>query len=187
MNSIFKRLPTNLNLFGKQSTKSFSKAVVGANGRELHLKDDRPLSEFDPEMAELILKEQRRQHRGIELIASENFASRYSLQLQGSCLTNKYSEGYPGARYYGGNENIDEIERLAQKRALEAYGLDENEWAVNVQALSGCPANFAIYTALVPPGEKIMGLSLAEGGHLSHGFYTPTRKVSATSMFWESK
>ena len=86
---------------------------MGANGRKLHLQDDKPLEEFDPEMAQLLLKEQRRQFRGIELIASENFASRYTFQLQGSCLTNKYSEGYPGARYYGGNENIDEVERLA--------------------------------------------------------------------------
>ena len=107
--------------------------------------------------------------------------------MQGSCLTNKYSEGYPGARYYGGNEFIDEIELLAQKRALQAYGLDENEWAVNVQAFSGCPANFAIYTALIPPGERLMGMSLTEGGHLSHGFKTATRNVSATSLFWESK
>lgn len=76
---------------------------------------------------------------------------------------------------------------MAQKRALEAYGLDKNEWAVNVQTFSGCPANFAIYTALIPPGERLMGMSLTEGGHLSHGFYTPTRKVSATSLFWESK
>lgn len=102
-------------------------------------------------------------------------------------MTNKYSEGYPGARYYGGNEVIDEIELLAQKRTLAAYGLDGNEWGCNVQAFSGCPANFAIYTALIPPGERLMGMSLSEGGHLSHGFYTPTRKVSATSLFWESK
>ena len=109
------------------------------------------------------------------------------MQLQGSCLTNKYSEGYPGARYYGGNEYIDEIEKLAQKRTLDAYKLDPEEWAVNVQCFSGCPANFAIYTALIPPGERLMGMALTEGGHLSHGFYTPTRKVSATSHFWESK
>ena len=86
---------------------------MGANGRRLPLPDDKPLMEFDPEMANLLLSEQKRQFRGIELIASENFASRYTLQLQGSCLTNKYSEGYPGARYYGGNEFIDEIELLA--------------------------------------------------------------------------
>ena len=134
-----------------------------------------------------MLKEQKRQFNGIELIASENYTSRYVLQMQGSCLTNKYSEGYPGARYYGGNEWIDEIERLAQDRAMEAYQLDKDIWGVNVQAFSGCPANFAIYTALIPPGGRLMGMSLAEGGHLSHGFYTENRKVSATSMFWESK
>jgi len=90
--------------------------------------------------------------------------------MQGSCLTNKYSEGYPGARYYGGNEWIDKIELLCQKRALEAYRLDSEKWGVNVQCFSGCPANFAIYTALIPPGGRLMGMSLAEGGHLSHGF-----------------
>ena len=94
------------------NTRSMS-TIVGTNGRRLPLPDDKPLLEHDPELAELLLKEQRRQHRGIELIASENFASKYVMQLQGSCLTNKYSEGYPGARYYGGNEFIDEIERLA--------------------------------------------------------------------------
>lgn len=170
-----------------KTAKTFSKAIVGENGRKLPLPDDKPLSEYDPEIASLLLKEQRRQHRGIELIASENFASSYTLQMQGSCLTNKYSEGYPGARYYGGNEFIDQIELLAHSRALEAFGLDPEEWAVNVQAFSGCPANFAIYTALLPPGARLMGMSLAEGGHLSHGFYTPTRKVSASSIFWESK
>ena len=102
-------------------------------------------------------------------------------------MTNKYSEGYPGARYYGGNEWIDEIEKLAQDRAREAYRLDKDIWGVNVQPFSGCPANFAIFTALIPPGGRLMGMSLAEGGHLSHGFYTEKRKVSATSMFWDSK
>ena len=185
MQSFLNKLPKQS--FNKTSKFAFSNQIVGANGRRLPLPDNKPLMEFDPEMAQLLLSEQKRQFRGIELIASENFASRYTLQLQGSCLTNKYSEGYPGARYYGGNEFIDEIELLAQRRALEAYNLDENEWAVNVQAFSGCPANFAIYTALIPPGERLMGMSLTEGGHLSHGFYTPTRKVSATSAFWDSK
>ena len=96
------------------------------------------------------------------------------------------TQGLPGARYYGGNEYIDQSERLCQKRALEAFHLDDAEWGVNVQALSGSPANFAVYTALLNPHDRIMGLDLAHGGHLTHGFYTPSRKVSATSVYFES-
>lgn len=140
----------------------------------------------DPEMYEIITKEKERQRRGLELIASENFASRASLQALGSCLNNKYSEGQPGQRYYGGNEHIDDMERLTQKRALKAFNLDASEWGVNVQPLSGSPANFAVYTALVEPHGRIMGLDLPDGGHLTHGFYTPTKKISATSIFFES-
>lgn len=91
-----------------------------------------------------------------------------------------------GFRYYGGNEIIDQVERLCQKRALEAFGLNPAEWGVNVQPLSGCPANFAVYTALVEPHGRIMGLYLPDGGHLSHGFMTNQKKVSATSVFFES-
>lgn len=91
------------------------------------------------------------------------------MEAMGSCLTNKYSEGYPGKRYYGGNEFIDQIESLCQQRALEAFSLDSTKWGVNVQPLSGSPANFAVYTALLQPGDRIMGLSLAHGGHLTHG------------------
>jgi len=145
-----------------------------------------PLSEFDPEMYELVREEKKRQLKGLELIASENFTSRAVLETLGSCLTNKYSEGYPGQRYYGGNEVIDKIELLTQKRALEVYGLENTKWGVNVQPLSGCAANFAVYTALVGPHGRIMGLNLPDGGHLSHGFYTPTKKVSATSVYFES-
>jgi len=147
---------------------------------------NQPLVDFDPEMAELVRKEKQRQRRGLELIASENFTSRAVLDTLGSCLSNKYSEGYPGLRYYGGNEIIDKIELLAQKRALEVFGLDPAKWGVNVQALSGCPANFAVYTALIGPHGRIMGLNLPEGGHLSHGFYTPNKKISATSIYFES-
>ena len=93
---------------------------------------------------------------------------------------------YSTQRYYGGNEIIDKIELLAQKRALEAYGLDASKWGVNVQALSGCPANFAVYTALIGAHGRLMGLNLPDGGHLSHGFYTPNKKISATSVFFES-
>jgi len=110
----------------------------------------------------------------------------------GSALTNKYSEGLPNARYYGGNEVIDQIETLCQERSLEAYGLDPNEWGVNVQPYSGSPANFAVYTALLRPHDRIMGLDLPSGGHLTHGFYTYSKKdnmrkaVSATSVYFES-
>merc|ERR1719277_2643193 len=108
------------------------------------------------------------------------------LECMGSCLHNKYSEGQPGQRYYGGNQFIDKVEVLAQKRALELFGLDPTEWGVNVQPYSGSPANFAVYTALVEPHGRIMGLDLPDGGHLTHGFFTPKTKVSATSVFFES-
>lgn len=145
-----------------------------------------PLAQSDPEMYELIRKEKQRQVRGLEMIASENFTSRGVLEALGSCLTNKYSEGYPGVRYYGGNEIIDQVEILTQKRALAAFGLNENEWGVNVQPLSGCPANFAVYSALLEPHSRIMGLDLPDGGHLSHGYATPTKKISFTSVYFEN-
>ena len=95
-------------------------------------------------------------------------------------------QGYPGLRYYGGNEYIDQIESLTQKRALEVYGLNPDEWGVNVQSLSGAPANFAVYTALLEPHGRLMGLDLPDGGHLSHGYATLTKKISATSVFFET-
>ena len=150
-------------------------------------KADKGLKETDPEMAKLLHAENQRQKEGIILIASENFTSSAVMETVGSPLLNKYSEGYPGRRYYGGCMVIDKIELLCQKRALEAYGANPDEWNVNVQSLSGAPANFAVYTGLVPPGGKLMGLDLTCGGHLSHGFQTPRRKVSATSMFWNTK
>jgi len=107
-------------------------------------------------------------------------------EVLGSVLSNKYSEGTPGARYYGGNVHIDRIEELCQKRALAAFNLEDEDWAVNVQPYSGSPANFAVYTALLQPHDRIMGLSLLCGGHLTHGHYTQTRKVSATSVYFES-
>jgi len=150
------------------------------------------LEDHDPELYDLVEQEKNRQWKSLELIASENFTSRAVMECLGSALTNKYAEGLPNARYYGGNEIVDQVEELCQKRALAAYGLDPEKWGVNVQPYSGSPANFAVYTALLNPHDRIMGLDLPSGGHLTHGFYTYSKKentrkaVSATSVYFES-
>ena len=105
---------------------------------------DAGLKEWDPEVYDLLIKEKKRQVYGIELIASENFTSKAVMECLGSCMTNKYSEGLPGARYYGGNEYVDQVEILCRERALTAFGLNAANWGVNVQPYSGSPANFAV-------------------------------------------
>lgn len=134
----------------------------------------------DKLIEKLIKQEDVRQKKVINLIASENYVSDDVLKALGSTLTNKYSEGYPGRRYYGGNSVVDQVESLAQERALSLFKLDAKKWHVNVQPLSGSPANLAVYSALVPIGGKIMGLKLSSGGHLTHG-----QSVSMTGKIWK--
>src|SRR3954451_2443561 len=126
---------------------------------------ERPLSEVDPEVADAMDLELQRQQRTLEMIASENFVPQSILEAQGSVLTNKYAEGYPGKRYYGGCEHIDVIEQLAIDRAKALFGAEH----ANVQPHAGAHANAAVYHALLQPGDRIMGLSLPHGGHLTHG------------------
>ncbi len=127
--------------------------------------DYRALQAVDPEVFEAVAAERRRQNEGLELIASENFVSRAVMEATGSVLTNKYAEGYPGRRYYGGCEHVDTVERLAIERAKELFGAEH----VNVQPHSGTSANMAVYFAMLRPGDKLMGMDLSSGGHLTHG------------------
>lgn len=134
----------------------------------------------DKEIERLIKLEEKRQKGVINLIASENYVSEDVLEALGSVFTNKYAEGYPGKRYYGGNEVVDMVENLAKGRALKLFKLSDKKWSANVQPYSGSPANLAVYLALVPLGESIMGMSLPMGGHLTHG-----HGVSATGKLWK--
>jgi len=126
---------------------------------------DQKISDLDPELSAAVTAELQRQEEHIELIASENYASPGVMALQGSVLTNKYAEGYPSRRYYGGCEHVDVAENLAIDRAKQLFSAD----FVNVQAHSGSQANMAVYMSLLEPGDTILGMSLSEGGHLTHG------------------
>ena len=138
------------------------------------------MSMKDTQIKSLIALEKARQKKVINLIPSENYCSADVLAALGSVLDNKYSEGYPNARYYGGNQVVDAVETLCQERARKTFGLSEDKWHVNVQPHSGSPANLAVYLGLVPIGEKIMGMSLVSGGHLTHG-----HGVSITGKVWK--
>ncbi|KAL1663736.1 serine hydroxymethyltransferase-domain-containing protein [Schizophyllum commune] len=149
-----------------------------------------PLREIDPVVQNIIDKETWRQFTGLELIASENLTSRATMEANGSILTNKYSEGLPDHRYYGGNEYIDELEQLCRDRALKAFHLDPAKWGVNVQPYSGSLLfmidSFAALTALIQPQDRLMGLGLPDGGHLTHGYYTAKKKMTASSIYFQS-
>src|SRR5258707_1313162 len=135
------------------------------------------LAEVDPEISALILEEERREADTLRLIASENYVSRAVLEASGSVLTNKYSEGYPRKRYYEGQQSIDPVEELACERVKKLFGAEH----VNVQPYSGSPANLAVYLATMQPGDTVLGLGLASGGHLTHG-----HSVSITGRYFKS-
>ncbi|MBT4277620.1 serine hydroxymethyltransferase [Candidatus Falkowbacteria bacterium] len=138
---------------------------------------NKPLSEADPKIYKHITSELKRQRNGLEMIPSESYVSPAVLRAMGSIFTDKYSEGYPGKRYYGGQENTDKVESLAIERAKKLFGVDH----VNVQPYSGSPANLAVYFALLNPGDTIMGMDLRHGGHLTHGW-----KVNFSSKYYRS-
>ncbi|HEX9343864.1 MAG TPA: serine hydroxymethyltransferase, partial [Actinomycetota bacterium] len=135
------------------------------------------LQQSDPEIAQLVAAEERRQAEKIRLIPSENYVSRAVLEATGTVLTNKYSEGYPGKRYYEGQQIVDQVETLAIERAKALFGVDH----ANVQPYSGSPANFAVYFAFLEPGDTVMGMALPMGGHLTHGW-----NVSVTGKWFRS-
>ncbi len=139
------------------------------------------------DIQEILQDELDYQRRQLKLIPSENYTSPAVMQAVGSILMNKYAEGQPGKRYYQGNDNIDKVETLCKERALKLFKLDPEKWHVNVQAVSGGIANFALYTAILQPGDKILGMDLTHGGHLSHGWRLPDgKKVSISSQLYDS-
>ncbi|KAI5355417.1 PREDICTED: serine [Prunus dulcis] len=175
--------------FTPNPSKCLAVEPMGLEARRAAVRSwgNQPLSSADPEVHEIMEKERHRQFKGIELVASENFVCRAVKEALGSHLTNKYSEGMPGARYYTGNQHIDQIELLCYERALGAFSLDPEKWGVNVQPYSCTSANFAVYTGLLLPNDRIMGLDSPSGGHMSHGYYIPGgKKVSAASIFFDS-
>ena len=155
----------------------------------------RPLASADPEVAAAIDHETARQHEGLEMIASENFVSEAVLEAAGSVFTNKYAEGYPGRRYYGGCEYADVVENLARERARQIFGVAGAPLHVNVQPHSGSQANSSAYMAVLDPGDTILGLDLAHGGHLTHGhklsfsgkLYRPTFYTEIGRASWRER
>jgi len=146
------------------------------------------LQQTDPQIYDLIKQEESRQNSDLEMIPSENFVSDAVREAVGSVLMNKYSEGQPFKRYYQGNQFIDQIEALVEERAIQAFGLKEEDWHVNVQAVTGTIANFAVYAALLNPGDKMLGMSLYDGGHLSHGWKLPDtgKPISFTARIYDT-
>lgn len=177
--------PCVMRLFSTSSVNgSAAAAAIGSKDQTLISKH---VQEIDPEMSDILNKERFRQKHSITLIPSENFTSKSVMDLLGSEMQNKYSEGYPGERYYGGNQFIDQAESLCQKRALEVYGLDPEQWGVNVQSLSGAPANLYTYSAIMETGDRMMGLDLPHGGHLSHGYQLSSgTKISYVSKYFQT-